>query len=413
MATPELTPTAPLLDTLRDTDFRLFWLAQASSRFGDPITLIALATVTYALTGSALLTAFAVVVTVVPAAAFGFFAGAIADAVGHRRAMVACDVLRVVLIGAVPPLLAFGAPLAIPYALVFAASTCTAIFNTARVAIVPALVAPPRLASANSVVYATDRTVEIVGALAGGLLVAAIGERAFYVDAATFLVSALLLGRMRIVEAPRRALSWARGWSDAAAGLAFVRRNEILRANTVFSLVAQLSIPILNGLLPVLIFRRFADGDPERGAALFGTAEAAIALGAIAAGVLLPALTGRLRKGPLLIAGFALYGMTVILVALAPTFPLLVLVLVAAGMTNVLFFVPNVTIAQEVTPPELRARVFGVRIALLSLSWLPILLAGGALADLVDVTVLLVAAGSVTVVSALAAIAVRPLRQVA
>ncbi|MGH2450013.1 MAG: MFS transporter [Candidatus Limnocylindria bacterium] len=408
-----MTPGASLVDTLRTPSFALFWSAQASSRFGDPITLIALATVTYALTGSALFTALAVVVTVVPAAGFGFFAGAIADAVGHRRAMVGCDVVRFVLIGAIPLLLGAGVPLAVPYLLVFASSTCTAIFNTARVAIVPALVPLSRLGTANSVVYATDRTVEILGALAGGLLVAAIGERAFYVDAATFAVSAVLLRRVRLEELPRRALSWTRGWSDAAIGLAFVRHHAILRANTIFSLIAQLSIPILNGLLPVLIFRRFAAGDPERGAALFGTAEAAIALGAVGAGVLMPVLMGRFRKGSLLISGFALYGATVVLVALAPTFSALVAVLVVAGMTNVLFFVPNVTIAQEVTPPELRARVFGARIALLSLSWLPILLAGGALADVVDVTLLLLVAGAVTLVTSLAALAVRPIRDVA
>jgi len=46
----------------RSSDFGLFWLAQAISRFGDPITLIALATVTYERTRSALFTALAVVI---------------------------------------------------------------------------------------------------------------------------------------------------------------------------------------------------------------------------------------------------------------------------------------------------------------------------------------------------------------
>jgi len=47
---------------MRSTNFALFWLAQVISRFGDPITLIALTFVTYRTTGSAVLTALAVVI---------------------------------------------------------------------------------------------------------------------------------------------------------------------------------------------------------------------------------------------------------------------------------------------------------------------------------------------------------------
>ncbi len=75
-------------DALRSPNFGLFWLAQTISRFGDPITLIALAAASFRLTGSAFYTSLAVVVATVPQATFGFFGGAIADALGHRRAMV-------------------------------------------------------------------------------------------------------------------------------------------------------------------------------------------------------------------------------------------------------------------------------------------------------------------------------------
>jgi hypothetical protein len=44
-------------------------------------------------------------------------------------------------------------------------------------------------------VYASDRAVEIGGALAGGALIVAVGDGAFYVDAVTFALSAVLLAR--------------------------------------------------------------------------------------------------------------------------------------------------------------------------------------------------------------------------
>ena len=137
---------------LRSTNFALFWLAQVISRFGDPITLIALVFVTYRATSSALLTALAVVVTSIPNALFSLFGGAIADAVGSRRAMLWCDILRVAFIGFIPLLVEAGVPLAVVFFLVFLSGICGAIFNPARVAIVPALLTPERLPAGNSLV---------------------------------------------------------------------------------------------------------------------------------------------------------------------------------------------------------------------------------------------------------------------
>jgi len=52
------------------------------------------------------------------------------------------DVARVALIGAVPLLLDLGYPLIVAYACVFCAATFGAIFNPARIAIIPQLVVP-------------------------------------------------------------------------------------------------------------------------------------------------------------------------------------------------------------------------------------------------------------------------------
>ncbi|TMG42453.1 MAG: hypothetical protein E6H91_16975, partial [Chloroflexi bacterium] len=87
---------------LRSPNFAFFWMGQAISRFGDPITLIALTYVTYRATQSALLTALAVLTATIPNALFGFFGGAVADAIGHRRVMLWCDILRAIVLAVVP-----------------------------------------------------------------------------------------------------------------------------------------------------------------------------------------------------------------------------------------------------------------------------------------------------------------------
>ena len=378
------------------SNFRLFWLAQAISRFGDPITVIALATITYKRTNSALFTALAVVIATVPTAIFGFFAGAIGDALGHRRAMWLADVSRVVLIGAIPMLLANGAPLVVAYVLVFGAALAAAVFNPARIAIIPQLVPLERLGPANSAISATDRTVEILGAVAAGFLVATVEENALYLDALTFAVSAALLAAVRADRVVSGRISAQRVVRDAGDGLRFLMKSPVLRVNTLFSLAAQLALPVANGLTPVYLVRRFADGNADFGAALFGVAEAALAAGAVGAGLTLPEYLPRFRKGQMLIAGFGAYGVLLILLGLAPSLLPALVIFFLMGAANVVFVVPNITISQEVTPPELRARVFGARIALLNLSWLPIIVLSGALADRFDAGLLIGLAGGVT-----------------
>jgi len=396
------------------SNLALFLLAQMISRFGDPITLIALAAAVFRLTGSALLTSTAVLVATVPQASVGFFGGAIADAVGHRRAMVLSDVARALFVAIIPAALSMPEySLAAAFALAALAGLCGAIFNPARVAIVPTLAPKAQLSAVNSLIHGTDRAVEIAGAVAAGILVASVGDAAFYIDAATFGASALILSRISVSEGPARSVSASDLWSDARFGLGFLRRSRVLFPNTVVSVMAQLSLPVANGLLPVLIFRRFSGFDTALGAQRFGLAEAALAAGAIAMGaLLLRRFTGGIPKGHLVLIGWAMYGALLLGIAVAPTFEVLLLMLAFLGAANVLFFVPNVTISQEATPASLRARVFGARMSLMSLSWLPTMLLAGALADHVDVSLLIGVAGAFTIVVALVATQIRAVADV-
>src|SRR5438093_5204578 len=286
----------PRTHSVRSANFAFFWLAQVISRFGDPITLIALTFVTYRATQSALLTALAVGVASIPNALFGFFGGAIADSVGPRRGMFWCDVARALIVGAIPIVLLLHGPLAAIFALAFLAGVAGAIFAPARGAVVPALLRRDHLAQGNSLVYASDRAVEIGGALAGGALVVAIDEGAFYVDALTFALSAVLLARVVLREEVKR-MTWSKVWADAVAGLSFIRRSTILRSNTIFSLVAQFANPVINTLTPVFLIRRFAGNDPVAGAVLYAGSEASIALGAVVGSAILPGYLRRVPKG--------------------------------------------------------------------------------------------------------------------
>ena len=388
--------------SMRSANFAFFWLAQVISRFGDPITVVALWFVTYRATQSAFLSAVAVGVATIPNALFGFIGGAVADALGPRRAMFWCDVVRAIIVGSIPILIAFNAPLAMIFAFAFLAGCAGAIFGPARGAVVPALLTREKLAAGNSLVYASDRAVEIGGALAGGALVVAVGDGAFYVDALTFALSAVLLARVVVVES-RHSMTWSRLAHDARDGLLFIRRSTVLWSNTLFSLFAQFFNPVVNTLTPVFLTRRFAGNDPIGGAVLYAGSEAAIALGAVIGSAILPAYVSRVPKGKMVLIGFATSGVIVLFIALAPTFTVAAVLFAVLGFTNVLFYVPTVTILQEATPQERIASVFGARIALTNLSWLPIIFLGGLIGDAIGADVFLAIAGGVTLVTAIVA----------
>src|SRR5438876_776464 len=156
---------------LRSPNFAFFWMGQAISRFGDPITLIALTYVTYRATQSALLTALAVLTATIPNALFGFFGGAVADAIGHRRVMLWCDILRAIVLAVVPLLIAIDAPLAVVFAAVLASGLCAAIFTPARIALVQPRLDAMLLRRGHAPVYGPDLAGGIAGGLAVGRLV--------------------------------------------------------------------------------------------------------------------------------------------------------------------------------------------------------------------------------------------------
>jgi MFS family permease len=401
----------PSRHELRSANFAFFWLAQAISRFGDPITGIALGYVTYRATESALLTAIAVGINFIPSV-FGFVGGAVADALGPRRAMFWCDIVRVGIVGMIPVLLAMNAPLVSIFALALLAGFGSAIFQPARGAIIPSLLTREKLAQGNSLVFATDKAVEIGGTLAAGALIVTVGEGAFYVDALTFALSAVLLARVVVDEEKIKPITWSALMRGAAEGARFIRRTTVVWSNTVFSLFAQFANPVVNTLAIVLLTRRFAGGDAEAGAVLFSGSEAAIAIGAVLGSAILPRYLEKVPKGRSLLIGFGATGVVIVLIAMSMNYTLTLALFLILGFVNVLSFVPTVTILQEATPQPMIARVFGARIAITNASWLAITVLGALVADAIGVDVFLAIAGLVTLATALVAVFVPAIRDV-
>jgi MFS family permease len=187
--------------------FRLLFWGQALSVVGDRITPVAIAFAVLGL-GSASDLGLVLAAGGIPFALFALAGGVWADRVGRRRVMLASDVVRAVSQSVTAALLLTGAAevwmLAV---LAFVYGTAAAVFMPALIGLIPQTVSPARLQEANGLLALTRSTASVAGpALAGVLVVSAGSGEAIAVDAATFVVSALCLARMRPAAEPAAAI---------------------------------------------------------------------------------------------------------------------------------------------------------------------------------------------------------------
>jgi hypothetical protein len=190
------------LRVLRHRDFRYLWLAQSASVVGDRIVVVALALFVIKLTGSATDLGLVLAASSLPLVAFLLLGGVWADRLPRHRVMVATDLVRFTL-HALLAVLIFSGAIAIWELIVIEAlfGTAEAFFRPAANGLLPQTVPETELQQANALSSLSNNIGEFAGPALATALVLGLGSGyAFALDAATFLISAALLVRVR----PRR-----------------------------------------------------------------------------------------------------------------------------------------------------------------------------------------------------------------
>jgi MFS family permease len=185
----------------RNPDFRRLWTGQVVSEIGDWLNNIAVLALAIELAGPARqghAVAVYAVARHLPLFVFGPVAGVVVDRTDRRRVMIAADIARAVL--ALGFLLAQKfSTLPLIYAVGAALFSVSAFFNAAKRATLPNLVArTDDLLAANSLSASTTAATIAVGSALGGLVATFAGrETVFVANAATFVLSALMISRIR------------------------------------------------------------------------------------------------------------------------------------------------------------------------------------------------------------------------
>ncbi|HWP61860.1 MAG TPA: MFS transporter [Candidatus Binatia bacterium] len=393
--------------------FSALWAGQLISLFGDRIHQVALVFLVLGLTNSPAAVGLVFVAATLPNLLLGPVAGTFVDRWEHREVMIVADLLRAAVIVLVP--LAAVTNILLVYPLVFLVTAISVFFRPARTAIIPRIVRRDELMAANSATWVGETIADIVGYPLAGIFVALLGAAlplAFWVDAGTYLVSAVLLAMIQVTPLARSASSDGRpGFvAELRAGWQFLRRETVLLANTLQGVVGQLTAGMLLTVAP-LYARDAITGSDFEPTAIYGFLETGIGVGNLVGGFLLGLVGARLAKGTLVIIGYAAAGICTAALAFTGNLPTAIGLMVGVGVANMVYVIPSQTLFQERTPAELMGRVVGFRFALVFGAMTLAMGGAGVLVELVGLGPVLVVSGLMTFGAGVAGLLVPAVRR--
>src|SRR5213595_1695888 len=195
-----------LFGALRERRFRLLWLGQATSTFGDGLVPVALAfAVIQTLDGSPTDLGIVLAAQTLPLVVFVLAGGVWADRLPRQMVMLVSDVIRCAVQAMMAVLLLSGrAELWELIFLVAIYGTAQAFFQPAATGLVPATISSERLQQANALLGLSRSLAFVVGPAVAGVIAATTNPGSvFVVDAATFAVSAASLAFLRLPRSRR------------------------------------------------------------------------------------------------------------------------------------------------------------------------------------------------------------------
>jgi dTMP kinase len=380
--------------------FRL-WIVQLTSATGDWLGFSAIIVLAARLGGQAGAGAGAGAISlvlaarIVPGFFFGPLAGVLVDRWDRKKVMMRCDLGRALVIASLP----FVRNLAGLVVASLVLEALTLLWSPAKEASVPKLVPPSRLASANSLslaaAYGTFPFAALLFAFLAGVsgwigqlhpLQAVAPDQmalAFYVDAATFVASAVLVRHLRIgrSHSPHRpiAVGWGLGQTlaELREGWQYVFINPTVRAVNI-----GLATGLVGGGMLIPLGAVYSAEVLHAGAAGYGLFTTALGFGVAVGAAAVAVFQRRLPKervftGCLLVAGAALLG-----AASSGSLAVAVLLVAVMGAAVGPVYVVGFVLLQEEVSDDLRGRVFSSLNTLVRLCVLVSMVVGPLLAAL-------------------------------
>ena len=339
---------------MRRQPFLALWLARFISSIGDWLALLPLfSLIAFQRHGSAAETSMVMVSFSIPVILLGPIAGAFVDRSNLKRTLITCDLICAVLAA----LLAFSGHLYQMYQmylLMAGLSAASCFFLPAQTAALPLIVPENELLVANSINVQTLQLNQIFAPAVVGFAVAWLGvKNCFYLDAASFLVSALLVSTIRIERKRiRDASATASIWADLKDGLKFIVGHPVARVLVLTIAIANGAVAIFEALFAVYV-RDLLGG----GSRMFGSVTSALGVGTILGAMLVGRFAQRQSRPRIINAGFLVQAVSVFVLGVWAIPVTTLAASVGLGAGAALVFLSAQTFALEEVPPEMLGRV--------------------------------------------------------
>ena len=290
-----------------------------------------------------------------PAAAASPFTAVLSDRYRRERVIVVAELARAGLLAATTAIVVTEGPPALVYVLAGLVAIAYSAVRPAQAALLPSVAKTPKELTAANVTSSTIESLGIFGGPAiGGLLLAATGEEVvFGAAAAAFLLSAILIGRVRVDSQPEPRERREGVFREFSAGFVTLYRERGLRV-LVLLLASQTFVAGMLNVLIVVTALRLLDLGEEG----VGFLNSAIGIGGLVGAVVSAALIGR-RLSSNFLLGIGLWGIPIALIGVFPEPAPTLLFLAVVGLGNTLVDVSAFTLLQRAVPEEVLARAFG------------------------------------------------------
>lgn len=365
-------------------DYTKLWLSRVISLLGDWFNLIVLSALINEYSGnSGIAISLSLLARFLPALILGPYAGVLVDRFNRKRLMIYCDVLRTGLVLMYLFILAAPQYWQLIYPLLVAQFTCSAIFEPAQAALMPSLVRRDDLVLANTIGSITWSTMLAFGAIIGGVVSAVLGaEIALVFDAATFMVSALLITRI-VVPPHTEIIADAIQTDDSGGfwdGIRYLRQRPTVLLVTLVK--GGSSIGNVDTLLTVFATQVFVLGNG--GELSLGILYSTFGVGAFIGPLFLNRFhdgsVDRLRR--LILVGFLTATLGWVLMGIASSLVVLALALFIRAIGGSINWTYSSAILQKTVQDQFLGRVFSVDFTLFQLVTVVSILSHGALVDL-------------------------------
>ncbi|MDP9066943.1 MAG: MFS transporter [Actinomycetota bacterium] len=355
-------------------------------------------------TGSVAKTGLTGFFSLLPVVLAGFFGGPLIDRIGLKRTSILSDLASAAAVAAIPLLHAtIGLEFSLLLALVFLGALLDSPGTTARMSLLPHVAdrAQTTIDRAASLHDAMSRASSLAGPPIAGLLIAAVGaQNVLWVDAATFLVSAVLVSTgVRRDRAAGEKEGGAPYLHSLREGVTFVLRDRLLLVVILTVTVTNILDAIISFVLLPAYFERIVDS-----AVGFGLTVGAFGAGALAGALLYGAMGHRFSRRWVFIGAFLIVSVRAFPYLTVPGVGALLGWMLVSGLGSGPLN-PILAAAEFArTPAHMRGRVVG---AIMAIAWgaMPLgALAGGYLVEAIGILPSLAAVGSIYVAAALSLI---------